>query len=418
VLHRLLTKKHGKHKKKKKIKTIQKRLIFFSFRMDTMERQLAGLSSLVHSALVSKGVSESTQKDMLDLRRQILEFHPEVSKFSNSLGKEPQSAGSNLESTTSSFYRSPETQSELASIKKALQTAQSDVLEIRRTAQLNVQNSRDIISEAFQKIQSTLHSKLNKKDQQEIFKPTKQQETVGEKLRKDHLMQIDDLQTSLRAFEGNVENIRKSVLNSNRKLRMTEVEQLTNNLTKIGRQAAKIKTHFPELQSEIEKKIKEDMERVVREQNFIKEETNQIDSCLRRCKTLANMMVTMKKLAMVQDPAINSHRSSSREDGKPPLGAKSPVAMMRNYDNHSVASKPPVKPIEHTTIPPVPPSPNNYEKPSSSSAHYTNAQKPANDSHVLDTILDELNSSNEKTKKNPDVTTSLTIKAPPRPPER
>uniref|UniRef100_A0AC35GVQ6 Actin interacting protein 3-like C-terminal domain-containing protein n=1 Tax=Panagrolaimus sp. PS1159 TaxID=55785 RepID=A0AC35GVQ6_9BILA len=48
------------------------------FRMDTMERQLAGLSSLVHSALVSKGVSESTQKDMLDLRRQILEFHPEV----------------------------------------------------------------------------------------------------------------------------------------------------------------------------------------------------------------------------------------------------------------------------------------------------------------------------------------------------
>lgn len=110
--------------------------------MDTMERQLAGLSSLVHSALVSKGVSESTQKDMLDLRRQILEFHPEVSKFSNSLGKEPQSAGSNLESTTSSFYRSPETQSELASIKKALQTAQSDVLEIRRTAQVYFQKRK------------------------------------------------------------------------------------------------------------------------------------------------------------------------------------------------------------------------------------------------------------------------------------
>lgn len=45
-----------------------------------------------------------------------------------------------------------------------------------------------------------------------------------------------------RSFEANVETIRKSVLNSNRKLRMTEVEQLTDSLTKIGRQAAKLKS--------------------------------------------------------------------------------------------------------------------------------------------------------------------------------
>ena len=101
-----------------------------------MERQLAGLSSLVHSALVSKGVSESTQKDMLDLRRQILEFHPEVNRFSNSLGKEPQTAGSASDSTTSSFYRAPETQNELVNIKKALQSAQNDIMDIKRTAQV------------------------------------------------------------------------------------------------------------------------------------------------------------------------------------------------------------------------------------------------------------------------------------------
>lgn len=45
--------------------------------METMERQLAGLSSLVHSALVSKGMSESSQRDMQELRRQIFALHPD-----------------------------------------------------------------------------------------------------------------------------------------------------------------------------------------------------------------------------------------------------------------------------------------------------------------------------------------------------
>ena len=54
----------------------------FRFRMETMERQLAGLSSLVHSALVSKGMSESSQRDMHELRQQILALHPDGAQFS------------------------------------------------------------------------------------------------------------------------------------------------------------------------------------------------------------------------------------------------------------------------------------------------------------------------------------------------
>lgn len=53
------------------------------------------------------------------------------------------------------------------------------------------------MSDTFQQIQTALNSKLNEKDQQEIFLSTKQ-ENLAEKMRKEHLMQHEDLQTLLR----------------------------------------------------------------------------------------------------------------------------------------------------------------------------------------------------------------------------
>lgn len=41
-------------------------------RMQSMEHQLAGLSTLVHTALMSKGTSEAVFKDIEMLRREIL----------------------------------------------------------------------------------------------------------------------------------------------------------------------------------------------------------------------------------------------------------------------------------------------------------------------------------------------------------
>ncbi|VDM92275.1 unnamed protein product, partial [Litomosoides sigmodontis] len=237
-------------------------------------------------------------------------------------------------------------------------------------------------------------------------------------------------------FEENVEEIRHLVLSTNRKLRMSEVERFTETLTGIGRNAAKLKTQFPTIQCELQKEIKKNMERIVCEEKFIKDETAQIDQCLRRCKTLANMMVTMKKLAMVQDPTLNfsskieknNNRSlfTLKENEFTPSGNHlSKFAQNEQINgNQLAAEKQQVmmmingKMNEQTTPPAIPPPPLYYEGTSTSNL------KPAADANVLDTILDELTNTVQRDmrskSKSPGSAKSFSSiwTGPPKPPER
>jgi hypothetical protein len=82
-----------------------------------------------------------------------------------------------------------------------------------------------------------------------------------------------------------VEQLRRSVVQSNRKLRMSEVESLTNTLTHLGRTAAGLKSlsychyflhslnitlcflaNFPQLQNRLKHVMASEMEKVVREE--------------------------------------------------------------------------------------------------------------------------------------------------------
>lgn len=103
--------------------------------MESMERQLAGLSSLVHSALLSKGMSEATQRDMLDLRRQILEFHPEVDR--RPLLAPNQMNGSLVSSSASSIHVGHlEGQLEIQICRKILKSLKDDLRQLREDSEV------------------------------------------------------------------------------------------------------------------------------------------------------------------------------------------------------------------------------------------------------------------------------------------
>ncbi|KAK6015482.1 hypothetical protein OSTOST_19093, partial [Ostertagia ostertagi] len=98
-------------------------------RMETMERQLAGLSSLVHSAL-------------------ILALHPDAERAAS---EEPPSLPDSLSSHT---------QHQLDHLRQKVQQAGTDMKQLRRIAQVNAQNARKYISEAAEEINRLVSQKI------------------------------------------------------------------------------------------------------------------------------------------------------------------------------------------------------------------------------------------------------------------
>uniref|UniRef100_A0A1I7VV54 AIP3 domain-containing protein n=1 Tax=Loa loa TaxID=7209 RepID=A0A1I7VV54_LOALO len=199
------------------------------FRMESMERQLAGLSSLVHSALISKGMSETSQRDMQELRKQILALHPDVASIASE-----SSLPSTDPSLMDSVFLSGETQQQILKFKRHITEIQSQLKQIRRTVQMNTQASRDILREAFDRVHQYVADHLGATPHHTLAH-------ANDTLKSEHIAEIANLQKSLQTFEENVEEVRHLVLNTNRKLRMSEVETFTETLTKLGRNAAKLK---------------------------------------------------------------------------------------------------------------------------------------------------------------------------------
>ncbi|KAL3068355.1 hypothetical protein niasHT_030646 [Heterodera trifolii] len=323
-------------------------------KVDSLERQLASLSELVRSALLPPRELSSAHW------RELSQFHTDIVGFSGNspasaaaIGPMSESVSSTASNATLPLEKCTGTMSNRkAKVPAELAAIRADLEALRSETIRNALRGRSLLEQTLDRMRRAKGWPNTEQDELERRKSI-------------CTIRLERLQRALREFEQSLENTRAAVLNSTRRLHLNEVDQLTSKLGEIGREAVEMKMEMPTLHRDIDEAMRRMMERLEGEERFLREKVPQVDGCLRRCKTLANVMVTMKKLAMVQDERDGEGRATRRSV---PDSSSRHIAKEQQKSANSRAS----------TVP--------------SSASCNGGSQQHN--HPLDAILDELSGNN------------------------
>jgi hypothetical protein len=122
-----------------------------------MERQLAGLSTLVRSALIKQTGNKDQSPDMMDLGRRLLEMQSDaVERFGLTSG---------TNSNASSIYATNFNGKQLVQVRRGVRDLQIYVNELRDFIEIDKQSRVDLLGEVFSKIVSQLEIFVKQQNQ-------------------------------------------------------------------------------------------------------------------------------------------------------------------------------------------------------------------------------------------------------------
>ncbi|XP_035906383.1 uncharacterized protein LOC118509625 isoform X4 [Anopheles stephensi] len=208
----------------------------------------------------------------------------------------------------------PEVYNQLRGLQKKAMDLRTEVRTLRRLTQTQAVAVREDIKDTFMRIRATLLSnsgfvwgqgdkeRTNLTREEEIYK----QEVIR-------------LEKDLADLESSVEGLRGEVINRRTRVNMVAVEDMALVLSRASKTVAELKMRFPVLQQGLRNLISNEMEHVCREEAFLKDEPDRLENALRRCKKLTGTLVTLKRLASVQEQRLPIPDTAGTDEAiKPP----------------------------------------------------------------------------------------------------
>ncbi|XP_044727828.1 coiled-coil domain-containing protein AGAP005037 isoform X12 [Chrysoperla carnea] len=216
----------------------------------------------------------------------------------------------------------PEMYNQLRGLQKKAKDLRAEVRNLRRMSQAQAHSVRETIRDTFIKIRTMLLV-----GGEQAWQAGMDQERVRLSREEDlYKQEMIRLEKDLSDLESTVEELRGNVINRKTRVNMSDVENMALILSKSSKTVADLKVRFPSLQEGLKGMLTSEMEKVVREEKFLKEEPERLESALRRCKKLTGTLVTLKRLASVQEQRLpcpgnptGDGRLSPSTDETPPV---------------------------------------------------------------------------------------------------
>ncbi|TGZ47739.1 Uncharacterized protein DBV15_07496, partial [Temnothorax longispinosus] len=320
-------------------------------RVEHMERQLANLTGLVQKALTHAPHTSPSPREYLQVPpgrdpyaraadksvsfEKSVSFSDEPPDMNSPKQHSPQHAERDRHKPTPPpkpaalvagqyVYRdlalTPEMYNQLRGLQKKAKDLRQEVRNLRRMSQAQAHTVRETIKDTFITIRAMLLSggdaawtagdteKIRLSREEDLYK----QEMIR-------------LEKDLTELESTVEELRGNVINRKTRVNMSDVENMALILSKSSKTVADLKVRFPSLQEGMKGLLSSEMEKVVREEKFLKEEPERLESALRRCKKLTGTLAatpvpaerTVVGSASVLGGGGHPHESSADHQQRP-----------------------------------------------------------------------------------------------------
>ncbi|GIY10730.1 coiled-coil domain-containing protein AGAP005037 [Caerostris extrusa] len=196
--------------------------------------------------------------------------------------------------TSAEFRVSVEMYSQLRHLRKQTKDLRLEVRNLRRIAQSQAITAKETVRETCLKIKTMLAAAQMGEEHvcAERLKVSREEELYRQDV--NHL----ERRIFFREPGGRSEG---SVINRKCRVNLGDVEGMALVLSRASKAVAELKARFPALQESLKTIMAVEMEVVVREEKFLKDEPERLENALRRCKKLTGTLVTLKRLASVQE---------------------------------------------------------------------------------------------------------------------